>query len=1081
MKKLMRVKLINWHRFTNVMIDFENSALISGENGAGKSTLLDAIQFVVTCSANYFNKAAHENGKRKLTGYIRCKTGKENKPYERTGEISAHVALEFYEEKRQKYFVIGAVIDSASEGQEKTIRYLMDGVRLEEELFFQGKIPKSISQFRTTNAKKIQTWCTTDKDAKQMIKNRFGRLEDKFFQLIPKALAFRPIDDIKDFVYSYVLDEKEVNIDILRENVRTYQELQYTLDKIKVRMGRLEKIEEYYKLVEDGIQKDKMYEYFLYCVEADLLAEEISRLENTILNEEHRLESFRSEIADAQKEKAERKTIRDQLYTELASDKDFIARDEQTKKLQVLEEKESGLRLERNQLMESVNKAKGEIGRLLEVPDVDDCIREYSSRLDQLEKSMQINEFKDTLAAVISYKNEMSGKVYKRCADLEVIIRELSGQKKEWDIKIENLTKKKLSYPDEVTRVMQEIKEEFVRIGRTPEPRILCEMLEITDDAWRNAVEGYLNTQRFYILVEPDSFDIALGTYDRLRREKRTYGVGLINTQKLEEYDKAPEGSLATVVTSGNKYAKRYINMVLGKVMMCDHYSHLKNYRTAITKECMRYQNHVASAIKPAIFETPYIGKNAFRVQLEQAKIKREEINGQLAEKQDVLKNLEELQKPLATETDTDIKYRIDVLVELQNVAREIKNCKDNIATLEKNSGMILKQIQLSELEKIIGEIDERISEVNKKTGRSEQSIDSARESIAAKKAESAVKQAVRTEFAARHEKDVVLWNRDYEKQLQNKSYEQFQKNYGSRRKANQTIIDNNTKSMTNCMVEYKTAHDFGAAATLEGYPDFEAEYVKLKNSELLSYEEKVEKARQSAEEEFREQFLAKLQENMKNAQTEFKELNKALKDISFSNEKYEFLFMPSKRYRHYYEMIMDDFNAVQGESIFSGLFHENHKEVIDELFDRLALDNENSAKALDEFTDYRTYMDYDIRIIHSDDSYSLYSKVCEEKSGGETQTPFYVTVAASFVQLYRNGIGGEAVGLVMFDEAFNNMDDERIGGVLEFLRRLPLQILIAAPPDKIQYISPFVEETLLVMTDEKVSFVERYYNGAVR
>ena len=108
------------------------------------------------------------------------------------------------------------------------------------------------------------------------------------------------------------------------------------------------------------------------------------------------------------------------------------------------------------------------------------------------------------------------------------------------------------------------------------------------------------------------------------------------------------------------------------------------------------------------------------------------------------------------------------------------------------------------------------------------------------------------------------------------------------------------------------------------------------------------------------------------------------------------------------------------------------------------------------------------------------YTPSMRRKSGGETQTPFYVTVAASFVQLYRNGIGGEAVGLVMFDEAFNNMDDERIGGVLEFLRRLPLQILIAAPPDKIQYISPFVEETLLIMTDEKVSFAERYYNGAV-
>ena len=630
MKKLTRVKLINWHRFTNVLIDLENSVLISGENGAGKSTLLDAIQFVVTCSTNYFNKAAHENGKRKLTGYIRCKTGRENRPYERTGEISAHVALEFYEEKRQKYFIVGAVVDSASEGQEKTVRYLMDGERLEDGLFFQGKVPRSIAQFRAGNGKKIKTWCTTEKDAKQMIKNRFGRLEDKFFKLIPKAMAFRPIDDIKDFVYSYVLDEKEVNIDILRENVRTYQDLQRTLDKIKLRMGRLEKIEGFYRQVEDGTRKDRMYEYFLDRIEADILEEEIRQLESAIVHDTYRLERWNKEITEAQKEKEERQAIRDNLYAELASDKDFIARDEQQKKLLLLEERERQLSGERQQLLTSVNMAKAEVNRLLQVPDADDCIRSYGEQLGQLEKTVRIDDFKDTLQKVIAYKNHMSDRVYKRRAELDMNLRELSGQKKEWDLKIENLMKKKLSYPEEVTRVMNAIREEFVRIGRTPEPRILCEMLEITDDSWRNAVEGYLNTQRFYILVEPDNFDIALGTYDRLRREKKTYGVGLINTQNLEGYDTAPEGSLATVVTSGNKYARRYINMVLGKVTMCDHYSHLKKYKTAITRECMRYQNHVASAIKPAIFETPYIGKNAIRVQLEQAKHKSKELENQI-------------------------------------------------------------------------------------------------------------------------------------------------------------------------------------------------------------------------------------------------------------------------------------------------------------------------------------------------------------------------------------------------------------------------------------------------------------------
>ena len=1080
MKKLTRLKLINWHRFTNTTIDFETSTLISGENGAGKSTLLDAIQFVIICSTNYFNKAAHENGKRKLTGYIRCKTGRENKPYERTGEISAHVALEFYEEKRDKYFVIGAVVDSASEGQEKTARYLMDGVRLEDDFFFQGRTPKSINQFRTTNAKKIRQWCTTDKEARSMMKNRFGRIEDKFFRLIPKALAFRPIDDIKDFVYSYVLDEKAVNIDVLRENVRTYQDLQRTLENVKVRIGRLENINTLHDQAMDGLQKDRQYEYYLARAEADLVQENIGRMQSEIQSDMLRLEELNGQIRTVKEEQTEKQQIRDDLRAELATDKDFLAKDEQEKKLQILENRKSDMLKERDTLQKSMDVAKEQLKKLLKVKDTDDCIRLYYENLCTPDKDFRLTETKENLFRVISYKNEMRNRVLQKKAEVQAKEAAVSGEKQELDRKIELLMKKKLSYTDDVERVRTSIKEEFQRIGRTPEPRILCELLEITDDTWRNAVEGYLNTQRFYILVEPENFDIALGIYDRLRKERKAYGVGLINTQNLEEFDTAPEGSLATVVSSKNKYAKRYINMILGKVHMCDHYRELKKYKTSITRECMKYQNNVASAIKPAVFETPYIGQNALKVQLEQAKQKREEIKKQLEEMQERIEQLAFVLEPLSTEQDTDIKYRIDVIGDLRQISVEIRKCKDNIATLEKNSNMIMKQVQLSTLEKMLEEIAVNLNNQNRAAGKIEERISLTKQRVADEKVNHAEKAVLSEQIGDRAGDSLPIWKQEYEKQTVDKSFTQFKDNYLRRRKANQTLVDRSVDAMKGAMNGYKTAHDFGAPAAMEGYPDFEAEYLKLKNSELLQYEDKVEKARSAAEEEFREQFLSKLQENMKTAQTEFKELNTALNDIAFSNEKYEFMYMPSKKYRQYYEMIMDDFNAMQGESIFSGMFHENHKAVIEELFERLAIDNDNSVKALDEFTDYRTYMDYDIRIIHSDGNYSLYSKVCEEKSGGETQTPFYVTVAASFVQLYKNNIGGEAIGLVLFDEAFNNMDDERIGGVLEFLRRLPLQILIAAPPDKIQYISPFVEETLLVMTDEKVSFVERYINGAV-
>lgn len=263
MKILRKVRLINWHRFQDETIEFAESVLLSGENGAGKSTILDAIQFVITCSKANFNKAAHEKGKRNLNGYIRCKTGREDRPYERTGALSAHIALEFYDEARKKPFIVGAVMDSATEEKEpNTAWYLMDNRELGDELFKTGRQVKSISAFRSTN-KGITMFAATAAEARKMVLNRFGRLEEKFFSLIPKALAFKPIHDIKDFVYSYVLDEKDVNIDVLKENVRSYQDLERMLQDVKQRIGELEFICGKEREVENYLRIDRYQEYYI--------------------------------------------------------------------------------------------------------------------------------------------------------------------------------------------------------------------------------------------------------------------------------------------------------------------------------------------------------------------------------------------------------------------------------------------------------------------------------------------------------------------------------------------------------------------------------------------------------------------------------------------------------------------------------------------------------------------------------------------------------------------------------------------------------------------------------------------------
>lgn len=1080
MKMLKKVRLINWHRFQDETLEFSESVLLSGENGAGKSTILDAIQFVITCSKANFNKAAHEKGKRNLNSYIRCKTGREDRPYERTGPLSAHIALEFYDGAKKRPFIVGAVMDSATEEKEPNVAwYLMENRELSDELFKKGNQIKGISAFRATN-KGANPFVMTITEAKKMMQNRFGRLEDKFFSLIPKALAFKPIHDIKDFVYSYVLDEKDVNIDALKENVRSYQDLERMLQDVKQRIEELGYICDKEREVENYLRRDKYQEYYIARAGKELTEQKKAQAENSVRYEEHRRREWerkRDEYRTARDMKEQ--MIRD-LAVELNSDAEYQAFRELERREAELKEQIKEDRRDVRELKKAVQAALSDVERLLKVSDVDSSISEYQRLLQTLEECDSLTVVSTCLEAVIRYKEKMYKKVQEKIAEVNVEIRSQEDKKRELEHQIKELEARRLVYPDAVTQLQSAIREQFKKLNRKGETRILCELLEIREPNWQNAVEGFLNTQRFYLLAAPEDFDVALSVYEKMRSQGKVYGVGLINTGKLDQYDDAPEGTLAEVVTSKNVWARRYVNMILGRVHRCDRYQDLKKYPVSITMQCMRYQNHVVSAIRPEIYETPYIGSEAYKKQLEQCRNRKHILEQTLAGLKDRKAKLEFVEEPLTTVHDIDVKYRLKALENLRIHERSLADCREAMSRLEASQTMIQKRIRLEELQNERKQVEESIDEATKEIARCEERIRQHQEAILDLRDRMAEQAAGLAELAAQLKENFTYCEKEYIRQSEGAELEKFIANFERARKANGTLREAAEAAMTGAMRAYKIAHDFGAAESLAGFPEYLAEYEKLKNSQLLEYEDKVYQARKAAEEEFREQFLSKLQENIKQAQGEFKELNRALKEIHFSREQYEFLYEPSGRLKKFYQMIMSDFNVMQGASIFSGIFNETHKEVIDELFEKLTVDDEASSKTLEEYTDYRTYMDYDIKISNDDGGFMLYSKVSQEKSGGETQTPFYITIAASFMQLYRNSIGGDSIGLVMMDEAFNNMDDERIAGVLSFMSGSNLQMIIAAPPDKIQYIGPSMKKVLLVLQEDRISYVEDFTREAV-
>ena len=160
---------------------------------------------------------------------------------------------------------------------------------------------------------------------------------------------------------------------------------------------------------------------------------------------------------------------------------------------------------------------------------------------------------------------------------------------------------------------------------------------------------------------------------------------------------------------------------------------------------------------------------------------------------------------------------------------------------------------------------------------------------------------------------------------------------------------------------------------------------------------------------------------------------------------------------------------------LFGAIFQEKYGPLIDKLFSQItaADDTQLNARKQSElqenivrYTDFRTYLRFDLETTDQNGTKQLLSQTLNTKSGGETQTPFYIAVLASFAQLYRTSDAtsfGNTVRLVVFDEAFNKMDSDRITESVRLLRKMGLQAIVCTPPDKVADIMPIADRTLLV------------------
>ncbi|MBS4023296.1 MAG: hypothetical protein KGZ79_12890 [Dethiobacter sp.] len=264
----------------------------------------------------------------------------------------------------------------------------------------------------------------------------------------------------------------------------------------------------------------------------------------------------------------------------------------------------------------------------------------------------------------------------------------------------------------------------------------------------------------------------------------------------------------------------------------------------------------------------------------------------------------------------------------------------------------------------------------------------------------------------------------------------------------------------------------------------YDGELKRLKETLLLEYREKIREARERAQVQFQEDFISKLRANIYEVVEQIKDLNKAIKDNFFGRDQYKFTVAPNVHYRHFYDMITDDM-LLEGFNLFSDVFQEQHGDTVDELFMQIvdigegvltADQRQQLARNLEKFTDYRTYLDFDMVNIDDEGRESRLSRVLAKKSGGETQTPFYIAVLASFLQLYRvRHRDANALRLIVFDEAYSKMDHQRIHESIKLIREMGLQVILSAPTEKIGDIAPLVDRNLCVTRIKQATIVKAF------
>ena len=393
----------------------------------------------------------------------------------------------------------------------------------------------------------------------------------------------------------------------MQQNIRDYKRHEQLAQRQEEKLGALQEIARLYREMQQAIDRWQQQSFLvLWAQKEDLEAANTkSLLEQKDC--ETRIETFGAEIEQITFQIQQKERRREELIAACAQSD--VSREEEK-----LRATKDSLLAEQQRLVSQLQREVVEIKREAVVLcglcqtvlgwDVNDNLRSVVDAAGEVQKAYGIlsdcsyETFAKSIAiferaqdATAAFMVAIRDTAYK----VKVMLDEMKAKHDQRSIALSNLRKNIKDYPKGLLQLKACLESELSkRVKKQIHLDILADVLEIPEreEHWRRAVEGYLNTQKFYILVPPEYYRDALRIYDQIKREFGMNSFGLVDIGKLREKERLEpwSDSLAKKVETDNDLARDYIDYLLGRVVCCSHVDQLRRNRTAITADGMLYQ-----------------------------------------------------------------------------------------------------------------------------------------------------------------------------------------------------------------------------------------------------------------------------------------------------------------------------------------------------------------------------------------------------------------------------------------------------------------------------------------------------------